>query len=513
MNYRKRILSFLVLLISTLSSSQTANSADQLAAIRSEGFVNSQAYGILSELTDVYGQRLTGSREYLAAAQWMSEKMKSVGLQKVHFENYCDDCRGWSIKGFNVEMVAPNYMNINAYPLAMAESTPGIVEGEVIHIRNIWDLKKIKEAYAGKLKGKIVFAGKTPTKKRLTDTILDRYTDAELTKMETQLTPQKEVTPLPELIKSWETSDRWDQEFLEFAKAEGALAVFRMLARESEVPGIFHPGGTYYYLEDDIKPLPYFTISPEHFGRITRAIKHNKTPRLRLNLETEFYLEPENNVNIIGELTGKDSKLRTETVLIGGHFDSWHAATGATDNAASCVILLEALRILKATGLHLKRTVKIGLWGGEEQAFLGSVAYAKQHFGPLEEKPNAASKKISAYLNLDNGTGAIRGVYLQGNEFARPTFEAAFSKLGALSEGALTIENTLSTDHETFDHYNIPAFQFIQDVLTYETVTHHTNMDFIEYVPKEDLMKNAVIMAWTIYTLANTTQKVPRKKN
>ncbi len=513
MNYQNTISLFLSAFVCAFGLSQAGSSKEQLAAIRSEGFGNSQAYDILSELTDVYGQRLTGSREYLAAAVWMSEKMKSVGVQNVHFENYCDNCRGWSINGFNVEMIAPNYMSLSAYPLAMAESTPGTVEGAVVHINNMFDFKKIKQDYAGKLKGKIVFAGSVPHKKRLTDTILDRYTDAELLKMEGQLSPKEIPTPLPKLIKSWETSDRWDQDFLEFVKEEGALAVFRMLSKQSEVPGIFHPGGTYYYLEDDIKPLPYFTIAPEHFGRIARAIEHKETPRLRLNLETVFYMEPQNNVNIVGELTGTDSKLKSETVLIGGHFDSWHAATGATDNAASCVILLEALRILKTAGIKLKRTVKIGLWGGEEQAFLGSVAYAEKHFGPLESKPNAASKKISAYLNLDNGTGAIRGIYLQGNELARPTFEMAFSKLDALTEGTLTIENTLSTDHETFDHYNIPAFQFIQDELTYSTVTHHTNMDFIEYVPKEDLMKNAVIMAWTIYTLANTPQKVPRKKN
>ena len=153
----------------------------------------------------------------------------------------------------------------------------------------------------------------------------------------------------------------------------------------------------------------------------------------------------------------------------------------------------------------------MGLWGGEEQAFLGSAAYAKKHFGKLNEKPNSASKKISVYLNLDNGAGAIRGLYLQKNEFARPVFNKIFSPISNLSEGTLTIENTLSTDHETFDHYNIPSFQFIQDDLTYGNVTHHTQLDVVEYVPEEDIMKNAVILAWTIYTLSENDKMVPRK--
>jgi Zn-dependent M28 family amino/carboxypeptidase len=275
--------------------------------------------------------------------------------------------------------------------------------------------------------------------------------------------------------------------------------------------GVLHPDGTYYYQNGSLKPLPYFTIIAEHFGRLARMIKNGVTPKIRLNLETEFYNEPKNNVNVIGELTGTDAKLKSETILIGAHFDSWHSGTGATDNGANSVVLVEALRILKQIGYKPKRTIKMGLWGGEEQAFLGSAAYAKKHFGKLNEKPNRASKKIAVYLNLDNGAGAIRGLYLQKNEFARPVFKKVFSSISNLSEGALTIENTLSTDHETFDHYNIPSFQFIQDDLTYGNVTHHTQLDVVEYVPEEDIMKNAVILAWTIYSLSENDKMVPRK--
>ena len=330
----------------------------------------------------------------------------------------------------------------------------------------------------------------------------------ELEKMEDQLSANKKQVPLPELFKSWEKSDKSDEEFLRFLDAEGALAI---LKTRSMYLGVLHPDGTYYYKKSVMNPLPYFTIMQEHFGRLYRMLKLGSSPVIRLNLETEFYSEPENNVNIIGEISGTDSKLKAESVLIGAHFDSWHSGTGATDNGANSVVILEALRILQKINYKPKRTIRMGLWGGEEQAFLGSAAYAEKHFGKLNEKPNAASQKVSAYLNLDNGAGAIRGIYLQKNEFVRPVFENIFSAIPNLTEGALTIENTLSTDHETFDYYKIPSFQFIQDELSYRTTNHHTNLDVLEYVPENDIMKNAVILAWTIYSIAESDEKVPRK--
>ena len=501
---------FILLSIGIFLNSYSQNIDDKqvLAQIRTEGFLNTQAMSMLEEFSDVYGQRLTGSREYFAAATWISNKMKALGLQNVHFENYCDNCRGWSMKSFNVEMTAPNFMHINAYPLSMSKSSNGIVEGEVVHINSFRNMDAVRQKYSGNLKGKVVLLGTEPRKQSLNKKVSKRYTGDELDKMEDKLVPKTKQTPLPELFKGWETSDVYDKEFLEFVETEGALAV---LKSRSILLGILHPDGTYYYQVGALKPLPYFAIMPEHFGRLARMIKLGVTPKIRLNLETEFYNEPGNNVNIIGELTGTDSKLKSETILIGAHFDSWHSGTGATDNGANSVVLVEALRILKAIGYKPKRTLRMGLWGGEEQAFLGSAAYAKQHFGGLLEKPNNASKKISAYLNLDNGAGAIRGLYLQKNEFARPVFEDVFAPIANLSEGALTIENTLSTDHETFDHYNIPAFQFIQDELAYHNVTHHTQLDVLEYVPEEDIMKNADILSWTIYKLSENDEMVPRK--
>ncbi|MDE3251902.1 MAG: M28 family peptidase, partial [Bacteroidota bacterium] len=397
----KKYLQLLILM--SLSCQLYAQDPSMLAQIRREGLLHSQAKELLHTLTDVYGQRLTGSREYLAAAKWTMAKMKEIGLENVHFENFCKDCRGWSIKGFNVEMVAPNFMHIMAYPLAMTKSTPGIVEGDVVNIDGFGDMKSIREKFAGKLKGKIILLGKEPRLRPLTEPILKRYTSEELAAMEQKLTPKVKPTALPEELESWKTSDHMDKDFLAFAEEEGALAV---LKSQSQILGILGVGGTYNYLASDPTPLPYFSIMPEHFGRLLRMLEDKVTPRIRLNLETELYTEPDNNVNIIGEIPGTDPQLAAQTVLVGGHFDSWHSGTGATDNGVSCTELIEALRILKQTHIAPRRTIRIGLWGGEEQAFIGSVAYAIQHYGPLREAPNADSKKVTAYLNLDNGAGA-----------------------------------------------------------------------------------------------------------
>ncbi|MCP4459685.1 MAG: M20/M25/M40 family metallo-hydrolase [Cytophagales bacterium] len=491
-----------------ISHAQISNSEEILSKIQNEGYQNSQVLKLSSELVDVYGQRLTGSREYLKAAQWMRNKMEALGIENAHLENYCENCRGWSINSFNVELVAPNYMHINAYPLAMARSTDGIVEGEIVHIPTFGDMDLIKEQFSGNLRGKIILMGSQPKlglPKRSTSTGL---TVDRLQAMDEQLVAKNKQTPLPELLKSWESWDMEIHKFLQFVDEEGALAVLK--TKPNLLNGL-RSDGTYLYWNDAYKPLPYFTIMSEHFGRILRMIELKSEPKIRINLDTEFYNEPENNVNIIGEISGTDPKLKSETVMIGAHFDSWHAGTGATDNGANSIVLVEALRILKAIGFRPKRTIRVGLWGGEEQAFIGSVAYAKEHFGNLNEDPNKESKNVTAYLNLDNGVGIIRGIYLQENEFARPVFNEIFSSLATSKSWALSIENTLSTDHETFDYYNIPSFQFIQDHAS-NYATGHTQIDLLEYVPEEDIMKNAVTIAWTIYYLSEMKEKVPRKK-
>ena len=497
---------FINILISSFAQFRSEDST--LSKIKNIGYQQSKVKKLTYELADVYGQRLTGSREYLSAAKWALTKMKEAGLTNVHFENYCKDCRGWNVKNFNVELQSPSYMHIVAYPLAWTKGTKGIVEGDVVNIESFADMNLIKQQFAGQLKGKIILLGKEPKPRSLADTVFQRFTKAQLEEMQELLVPRNKVIPMPKQIELYQGEYFEDNAFLQFVENEGALAVFKT---SSSVAGIVNVGGTYYYKESDPKPLPYLVMMPEHAGRIMRLLKQNITPRIKLNLETIFYTEPDNNVNIIGEIKGSDPKLKSEVVLIGGHFDSWHTGTGATDNGGNCMVLLEALRILKESNIAPKRTIRLAFWGGEEQDYNGSVSYATNNYGDFNSKPNSESKKVTAYLNLDNGLGVIRGIYLQANDFARPVFQEIFRQFSSTQQYYTTIENTVSTDHETFDYYNIPSFQFIQDPLEYDLITHHKPLDLPEYAPEPDMMKNAVLLAWTIYSLASNEQMVPRK--
>ena len=507
---KMKIILFSVLMncVFIISYSQSGPDELVLAKIKTAGYQQSQVKQMLYTLSDTYGQRLTGSREYLAAAKWASGKMKEIGLENIRLENFCNNCRGWDVKSFNVEMQYPNYMHINAYPLAWTKGSNGMVEGELVNIESYADLNSMKARFAGKLKGKIILLGKETQPAFISDTIFKRLGKEELKAMEDQLTPLEKQMPMQEQLVKWRKEYYEDSAFLQFVENEGALAI---LKSSPSVSGILRVSGTYYYQENEPKPLPYFSVMPEHFGRLIRLLKQNITPRIKLNLETVFYNEPENNVNIIGEIAGSDATLKSEVLLVGGHFDCWHSATGATDNGVNCMVWMEALRILKQSGLSPKRTIRVAFWGGEEEDFNGSLSYAIKNYGELA-KPNSESSKVTAYLNLDNGAGAIRGVYLQGNEFARPVFERIFNRFAPNQKYYITIENTLSTDHETFDNYNIPSFQFIQDPLSYESVNHHTTLDLPEYAPEPDLMKNATILAWTIYAMASDETMVPRKQ-
>jgi carboxypeptidase Q len=505
---KSNLLSTSFLLLVTVTFAQTDYSAD-IARIKSEGFQNSKVMEHLVYLCDVNGQRLTGSREYLRAAQWTKARLEEYKVDNVHFEKYCDDCRGWSVKSFNVEITSPVYFKLQAYPMAMVKGTGGEVSGSAIYIASFSNMDNVKKDFTGKLKGKVVFAGRMPTVNKLTDPLVNRMTDDKLNELTRTTAPSRSQEPLPDLLASFEEDDKSDLAFLQFLETEGAIALF---TTTSTYPGIVHPGGTYYYRDKDHKPLPYFAIAPEHFGKVIRMLNKQETPVIKLNLDAEFYMESQNNVNIIAEIAGSDPKLKAEVVMLGGHFDSWHGATGATDNGAGVVVLMEVMRILKAAGVKPKRTIRIGLWGGEEQAYLGSVAYAQAHFGALKTKPLPESEKVSVYLNIDNGAGAMRGIYLQGNEYARPVFEELLEPFAYLNASTITVESTYSTDHDVFDYYNIPAFQIIQDNLGYQKITHHTNLDLTEYAPEEDLKKNSVILACMAYQLAMKDGLVPRKK-
>jgi len=255
---------------------------------------------------------------------------------------------------------------------------------------------------------------------------------------------------------------------------------------------------------------PQVVMSVEHYGRLWRMLERKVPVRLEMDIQNKFFDDDLNSFNIVGEIAGMDKA--DELVMLGAHFDSWHSGTGATDNAAGSAVMMEAMRILKATGLKMRRTVRLALWTGEEEGILGSRAYVTQHFADrtdMKLKPDHS--KFSAYFNLDNGTGTIRGVYLQGNEAVAPIFQAWMQPFKNLGMTTLTIRSTGGTDHLSFDAVGLPGFQFIQDPIEYNSRTHHSNMDLYERIQAADLMKDAVIIASFAYHAANRDEKLPRK--
>jgi hypothetical protein len=508
------ITAFLFLGISSIS--QTKSLA--LAKINTEGFQKSQVMSLIADLSDVYGPRLTGTDQYYTAAEWAKKTMEDWGVDKVYFENYCDDCMGWEVKSFNVEMTAPAYMKIQAYPYAWTESSNGVQIGDLIWIESHSDLEKVKKQWNGKLRGKTILIGSVPEHNMLFDALSTRFTEDQIEEAEKSIVPvisnplgpsAGDIDLIEDLEVIFESFMRKDDAFFAFLKAEGALSI---LGTSPFFPGIVHPSGTYNYKESHVKSVPYFAISPESFGKLKRLIDRDINPKIKFHLDSELYLKPQNNVNIIGEITGSDSKLKDEVVMIGAHFDSWHPASGATDNGAGSAVMLEVMRIIKASGLKPKRTIRIALWGGEEQGYLGSMAYAENHYGKVKDNNRKKEvEKISAYINMDNGAGQMRGIYLQGNEAVRPIFEEMLFPYEYLDVNNLTIQNTNFTDHDVFDYYKIPGFQIIQDKLNYETVTHHTNMDALEYVPERDMMINATVIAALVYQIAERDARLPRE--
>lgn len=521
--YSKSLFHFICILLLNVHLFAQENA---LAKINTEGFQNSQVFELLEELSDSYAPRLTGTRQYYSAAQWAEQKLKEWELDKVILEPYCQDCIGWDVNSFNVEVVSPSYIKIESYPYAWTKDSQGIQEAEIIFIEDVKDLEKIKKTWSGKLKGKTILLGNTIPKMKgsesgndiLLDPLSTRHSEDDLSEAEESLVPDPEhpLGPsmgnmtLPQILQLMEQFLGSDRPMFSFFEEEGALAAF---GTTNLHPGILHPSGTYNNREGLSQGIPYFAISADDFGRLHRMIKKGKQPKVKFHLDSEIYLEPKNNVNIIGEITGSDPKLKNEIVMIGAHFDTWHASSGATDNGAGSAVMMEVMRILKASGVKPKRTIRIGLWGGEEQGYIGSLSYAEKHFGKVSDaKFKKESEQVSVYLNMDNGAGMMKGIYLQGNEAVRPVFKQLLEPYARLGVDHLTIQNTNFTDHDVFNHYNIPAFQIIQDPLNYISVTHHTNMDVLEYVPEKDLMVNATVLAGLVYQIAQRTEKMPRKQ-
>lgn len=520
---------------------------DPIVRIKDEGMNRSQVMDTLSYLSDVIGPRLTASPNMKRANEWTRDQLTKWGLQNAHLEAWGPFGRGWTLKRFSAQVVEPQAIPLIAYPKAWSPALPAPLTAEVVYVdaQNEADLQK----FAGQLKGKIVLTSPMREVKAQFAAPGTRLNEKELLALADAVEPQRGgagggggrgdmFRAAQRLISA---------KYLFFQKEGAALLIDpsrigdggTLFVQSATVPqatpagaagGGGGRGGIQSY--DKSAPVipPQLVMSIEHYNRIVRMLRANEKVKMTVDLQVEFQDADLMGYNTIAEIPGSD--LKDEVVMLGGHMDSWHSGTGATDNGAGVSVAMEAVRIIQALGLKPRRTIRIGLWTGEEQGLLGSAAYVAAHFGKLEpgntgvvppgtpnSQPAAPQRlttlpdydKFAGYFNLDNGTGKIRGVYLQGNEAVRPIFRQWLTPFRDMGATTLSIANTGGTDHLSFDRVGLPGFQFIQDEIEYDTRTHHSNQDVFDRIQGDDMKEAATIMAAFVYATAMHDEKLPRK--
>jgi len=516
---------FLVVAVATILASTTpslpaADSPDlqMVTRIRQEGFRNSKVMDYAQSLMDLIGARLTGSPNMRKANEWTRDELTKMGLANAHLEEWKFG-RGWTSDFASVRMLAPDVQQLYGLAGAWSPSTNGPIRGKVVKVK--LETKEDLEANKGKFAGAIVMIAEPKEMKPQDKAALERYTDEELSALGNYEIPVTNDARMAEFRKRRE----FRKLLAQFAMDE-KIAVIVMPGNGEG--GVFRVQGTGTWRDDEPIGPPTVGLAPEQYGRIARLLDKKTDVELEVDVRAK-YSDDLMAWNTIAEIPGTDKK--GEVVMLGAHLDSWHTGTGATDNGAGVVAMMEAMRILKSLGVAPKRTIRIALWSGEEQGLLGSRAYVEQHFGKRAEPKDPAQAKlpymmrtektplvlnpehakISAYFNIDNGTGKLRGIYAQENAAVVPIFSAWLEPLKDLSATTVTMRNTGSTDHVPFDEVGIPGFQFIQDEVEYRTRTHHTNWDTYERLQREDLMQAAVVAATFIWETANRSEMLPRK--
>jgi len=493
---------------------------DMVTKIRLEEFNNSKVMETASELMDRIGPRLTGSPQMKEANEWTKERLSGWGLANARLESWGPFGRGWTWEGCSVRMTAPTKTQLVAIPEAWTAGTSGPIRGAAarLNIKEVSELEGLK----GHFGGKIVFVGEARDIGLREKPDSQRYDEERL---EAEFLYEMPGGP-PRYNRAEYAKRREIRKAVnKFLEEEKALAIVSPGRGDM---GTFNVQGGGTWKKGDPQGLPSLSMEPEHFGRVARLLDRSVPVEIEMDVQAHFIEEDLMQWNTIAEIPGGDKK--DEVVMLGAHLDSWHGATGATDNGAGSVVAMEAMRILKAVGVKPRRTIRIGLWSGEEQALYGSQAYVAQHFasrpepsaeekekpfylrkktGPLTVKPEHA--KLSAYFNLDNGSGKIRGIYCEDNAAVAPIFREWLAPFADLGATLVTLNRTGGTDHESFDDVGLPAFQFVQDELEYETRTHHTNMDLYERLQKNDLMQASAIMAAFAYNAAMREGMIPRK--
>jgi carboxypeptidase Q len=514
----KRIAWLLVAILATFVFVEAQTEKLDLATIgriRDEGLNRSQVMDHVSWLSDVYGPRLTGSPAILQASDWVIKKVTDWGLTNAHREPWKFG-KGWSLVRFSAHLIEPQIQPLIGFPIEWSAGTKGTVTGDVVRVQIANEVDFAK--YRGKLAGKILLTQPARQVRMLEGPIILRMDD--------QWTAEAERTPVPAARPSTgsgraggaATEDdtpgggrgaaAFRQKLSEFAAAEGALAIFErgsdsdMAAGGSDLTwqqqhpdgGTIFPAGAAPRDENAGSGVPRVTLAVEHYNRMIRVLDKGIPVKVELNVETKYYDEAAmNGFNTVADIPGGD--LASEVVLLGAHFDSHPYATGATDNATGSAAMMEAMRILKAIGVKPRRTIRLALWGGEEQGLLGSRAYVREHYADIETmtlKPDHA--KLAAYFNSDNGTGRVRGIWMQNNLAVRPIFEQWMAPLRDLGVTILSPRPVTSTDHLSFDNAGLPGFQFV-----------------VDRVQRDDMVQQATVIAVFAYNAAMRDEKLPRK--
>jgi carboxypeptidase Q len=491
-----------------------------ISAIRDEGLRHSQVMDTVGWLADVYGPRLTGTPSLTQAADWAEKKMGEWGLKNIHKERWPFG-KGWSLVRFSAHMVEPQIQPLIGYPKSWTPGTKGTVTGEVVRVDINSDADF--EKYRGKLAGKIVLTQPVREVKMLEGIVVQRWNDPLLKEAET--TP---LAPLaPETVRDPSKPTLADR-IQHFYAKEGVVAALdrgadaymvagdnQMAWRTQHVDGgtIFVTSGGPHQNEYAGKDLvPSITLAVEHYNRMVRILDKKIPVKVELNVQAQFHDETEpNGFNVIADLPG--GELSNELVILGAHLDSHQSSTGATDNAAGSAVMMEAMRILKALGAKPRRTIRVALWGGEEEGLLGSKAYVREHlFDEATKTPKPEYRNLAAYYNMDNGTGRIRGIWLQENLAIAPIFKTWFQSVRDLDvPGTIAPRSVIGSDYASFDAIGIPAFQFMQDRLEYNSRTHHSNMDTVDRIQRDDLVQAAVVVATFAYNTAMRPEKLPRR--
>ncbi|GEO08501.1 M28 family metallopeptidase [Segetibacter aerophilus] len=498
-----------------LSAQDEKIDLNAIQKIRQEEAQRSKVMDIAFHLTDVNGPRLTVSPGFTKAANYAIQQLKSWGLTDATLDPWGEFGKGWELQRSYVAMSAPYYKSVIALPKAWCSGTNGLQNAEVIVV-SAKDSASL-DVYRGKLAGKIIIMDRSEDYKQSFSADATRY-DADALQKMAEAKPGRPGPPdsaamrarreqfaqlriqatLPNIIKT-------------IAKAEGAVAILSTNSRSHDGT-VFVQGGGGFKASDPENFLD-LAMAYEDYMSMLRLAKSGTPVKMEVDVKTKFTTNDTKGYNVIAEIKGSDKNLKDEVVMLGGHLDSWHGGTGATDNASGCAIMMEAVRLIQATGVKPKRTIRIALWSGEEEGLFGSRGYVKKTFGdPATMQLLPAHTKFSSYFNVDNGTGKIRGVYLQGNENVKNIFASWLQPFKDSGASTITVNNTGGTDHLSFDAVGLPGFQFIQDPIEYNTRTHHSNMDTYDHLIENDLKNSAAIVAAFVYNAAMRDEKLPRKE-